>query len=163
MSFNPILPFVSLSGSKLLIVGGSSSDARQVEVIDLENPELTCESVPHFPYPVAGATGQLYDGEKPIICGGEINKWGGSLDSCDCFTLENLKWVEMAGLKSCAQFSSSAIILDQNYDEMMLVTGGLYKFSKSVFDDVNNFDGSSSSIKSFARLPNPVYKHCLMR
>ena len=143
----------------LLIAGGSKA----IEVIDLQNPDVTCEPLPDLPYELYFATGQLYEGETPIVCGGIIKKDGDKFDSCDCFVMVHNQWITTVPLKSCGGFISSALITDRSNNELMLVTGGVHQYSKTVYDTVNSFDGSAWSTEAVTSMPNRVYRHCLMK
>jgi hypothetical protein len=75
-----------------LVAGGI--DLKSVEVVDLQNPNLICQNLPDLPNLLLGATGQLLDETRPMICGGKITIDGTRYDSCDCFSLTSDRWTK---------------------------------------------------------------------
>ena len=45
-------------------------EGKYSEVIDLVNPSTSCKMLSEYPMMVAGATGGLLQGNKPLVCGG---------------------------------------------------------------------------------------------
>ena len=60
--------------AKLLVTTGYNfgidNKATTSEVIDLSDPTNRCEMFQDYPVEIMRATGQLIDGEFPLICGG---------------------------------------------------------------------------------------------
>ena len=54
----------------LLISGGPHETGKKTEIIDLSNPNSTCDTWPSYPKEVDGAFGALL-GTTILICGGE--------------------------------------------------------------------------------------------
>ena len=54
----------------LLITGGPHESGKKTEIIDLSNPNSTCDTWPSYPIEVDGAFGALL-GTTILICGGE--------------------------------------------------------------------------------------------
>ena len=54
---------------------------------------------------------QIFQGKTPIICGGYKSEK--SIDSCDCYALENGAWNSMAGLTECRRYAASTLVTNQ--------------------------------------------------
>ena len=50
-----------------------NGDTRNVEVIDLDNPNMICQDLPEYPLAVYGAATFLNFEHEPEICGGRSN------------------------------------------------------------------------------------------
>jgi len=150
--------------TKLLVASGEGY-LDSVEVVNLDefNPGLTCDNLQNLPYGIAGATGQLFQGERPIICGGyKISRW---VDSCDCFELKGGSWVSIASLPECRRYTSSSLSLQNgNGDELLIVAGGSsdYGLIRNV-KSVEAFDGNKWSLEKVSPLPTSVWLHCMVR
>ena len=142
--------------TKLLVATGQNGYQKSVEVVNLDesNPDLICDNLPDLPLGVRGATGQLYQGSIPIICGGFDDSY-----RSECHSLENGIWSPVANLSSGKGFMSSALLTDVSQDEdIFLITGG-WNYP-TVFDEVESFDGNSWSSDVFPPLPEAVNGHC---
>ena len=53
----------------------------------------------------------IFQGKTPIICGGYKSEK--SIDSCDCYALENGAWNSMAGLTECRRYAASTLVTNQ--------------------------------------------------
>ena len=97
------------------------------EVIDLLNPNVTCQDWPDYPIGVVGSIGGFLD-ESVLACGGSFN--GHVTDRC--FKLDQSKVSEIPGLKVGSYGSAGGII-----NHKMIITGGIgkhifeYKVKKS--------------------------------
>ena len=68
--------------TKLLVATGFGFKSVEVVNLDENTPNLVCDNLPDLPFVLEGLTGQLYQGSKPILCGGnDLNA-----DSCDCYS-----------------------------------------------------------------------------
>jgi len=129
-----------------------------VEVINLDpaNPGLVCDNLPEFPLGLYGATGQLFNKETPIICGG----WNGTY-SCDCYALQYQSWTKISSLNHCRTYPASALVSLEQEKEVLMITGGRDGFS--VLKSVESFDGKNWEQGQLAELPNGVWLHCLVK
>ena len=93
----------------------NSGDIRSSEVIDLNNPSVTCQQWPDFPIDVRVAVGG-YVNESVITCGGRLSN-GGVTDKC--FKMEPSKTTEIPGLNIGSSYSGGGIIQDS-----LVVSGG---------------------------------------
>ena len=91
------------------------------EVIDLLNPNVTCQDWPDYPIGVEGAIGGFLD-ESVLACGGYSN--GHVTDRC--FKLDQSKVSEIPGLKVGSYSSAGGII-----NHKMIITGG---WGKHIFE-----------------------------
>ena len=87
---------------------------RSSEIIDLNNPNVSCQQWPDYPIDVRYAVGG-YINESVITCGGVSN--GDVTDRC--FKMEPSKTTEIPSLKIGSYFSGGGIIQDS-----LLVSGG---------------------------------------
>jgi hypothetical protein len=145
--------------TKLLVASGDGF-LDSVEVVNLDelNPGMTCDNLQNLPFGIEGATGQLFQGQRPIICGGYK-----SSELCDCFELKGGSWVSIASLSECRHFASSSLSLQNgNGDELLIVAGGysdFFGYKKSV----EAFDGNKWSLEKVSPLPTGVGAHCMVR
>ena len=99
------------------------------EVIDLLNPNVTCQDWPDYPIGVYESVGEFVD-ESVLACGGYSN--GHVTDRC--FKLDQSKVSEIPGLKVGSYSSAGGII-----NHKMIITGGSgkhifeYKVKKSTY------------------------------
>ena len=98
----------------MVTTGSYSGYIRSSEVIDLNNPSVTCQQWPDFPIDVRQAVGG-YINESVITCGGLSNN--GVTDKC--FKMEPSKTTEIPGLKIGSYRSGGGIIQDS-----LVVSGG---------------------------------------
>ena len=97
------------------------------EVIDLLNPNVTCQDWPVYPIGVFQSVGEFVD-ESVLACGGSSND--GVTDRC--FKLDQSKVSEIPGLKVGSAYSAGGII-----NHKMIISGGSgkhifeYKVKKS--------------------------------
>ena len=98
----------------MVTTGYNSGYIRSSEVIDLNNPSVTCQQWPDYPIDVYRAVGG-YINESVITCGGySIN---GVTDKC--FKMEPSKTTEIPGLNIGSYYSGGGIIQDS-----LVVSGG---------------------------------------
>jgi len=150
--------------TKLLVASGRGF-LDSVEVVNLDelNPGLTCDNLQNLPFGIEGATGQLFQGQRPIICSGE--KSSPVMDLCDCFELKGGSWVSIASLSKCRRLAPSSLSLQNgNGEEFLIVAGGsngsgLYGNVKSV----EAFDGKEWSLEKVSPLPTSVGHHCMVK
>ena len=139
--------------TKLLVASGMGN-LNSVEVVNLDesNPGLTCDNLQDLPYKLAGSTAQLFQGERPIICGGAEDS---GINACDCFELQEGSWISIASLSTCRRLAPSANVSLQNGDDWFIIAGG----SKYAFGDlasVEAFDGNIWSQEKVPSLPSNV-------
>ena len=79
------------------------------EVIDVNNWNVTCESLPDFPVRIAYATGGFLMG-RPLICGGESS-------FSRCYFLDNFDFIDL----SQPRIGSDGIVLNET---TFLIIGG---------------------------------------
>ena len=56
--------------TKLLVATGNYLKSVEIVNLDGEEPNLVCDNLPDLPLGLEGATGNLFEDEIPIICGG---------------------------------------------------------------------------------------------
>ncbi len=56
--------------TKLLVATGNYLKTVEIINLDPEKPHLVCDNLPDLPIGLEGATGNLFESETPIICGG---------------------------------------------------------------------------------------------
>ncbi len=56
--------------TKILVVGGLGGPVSSVELIYL-NSDTVCDFRSSYPFPITSATGALFQGNRPIVCGGD--------------------------------------------------------------------------------------------
>jgi len=119
-----------------------------VEVINLDpaNPGLVCDNLPEFPVGLEGATGQLFNKETPIICGGLFNT-----DLCDCYALQNQSWTKISSLNQCRRYPASALVSLNHKEEVLMITGGYDE--PTVFNSVEFFYGTDWEHGQLSDLP----------
>jgi hypothetical protein len=129
-----------------------------VEVINLDpaNPGLVCDNLPEFPVGLEGATGQLFNKETPIICGGLFNT-----DLCDCYALQNQSWTKISSLNQCRRYPASALVSLNHKEEVLMITGGYDE--PTVFNSVEFFYGTDWEHGQLSDLPRGVWQHCLVK
>ncbi len=129
-----------------------------VEVINLDpaNPGLVCDNLPEFPLGLYGATGQLFNKETPIICGG----WNGTY-SCDCYAPQNQSWTKISSLNQCREYPASALVSLEQEEEIMMIAGG--NGGSGVLKSVESFDGTDWEQGQLPELPNGVWLQCLVK
>ena len=66
---------------KVLVTTGYGPNGLISEVIDLKNPNLTCNALPDVPIQISKAFGGLLNNNSPMICGG-LSPTSGALSSC---------------------------------------------------------------------------------
>ena len=102
---------------------GNGGYIRSSEVIDLNNPDVTCQQWLDFPFDVRLAVGG-YINESVITCGGRLAN-GYVTDRC--FKTEPSKTTEIPGLKIGSWLSGGGIIQDS-----LVVSGG---WGKHIFEN----------------------------
>jgi len=148
-----------ISGMTKLLVGTGSNAKSNVEVINLDkdDPFLICEDLTKFPLviDVLGATGQLLNGNIPIICGGTRNE-------CDCYTYQSNSWKSTPNPTECRKFASSATLKVADEKEVLILAGGADK-SKIILKSVESFNGTVWDNQQFEDLPEAVSGNCIVK
>jgi len=99
----------------------------------------------------------LYQG-LPTVCGGYI--FGAGYQS-DCLQLVNGTWNSIPNTSGPKSSLKSVVISSPEEDkELLVVAGGWYGEYLSI---VESFDGQSWNKNQFEQLPEPVYRHCLVK
>ena len=144
--------------TKLLVAYGYSGDQNTVEIVNLDpsHPELICDNLPNLPENRHAATGQLYKGTLPTVCGG----YGiGAGYFSDCHQFQNGTWnpiASMSGKKS----QMESFVVSKDDEESFVVAGGWYGEGLSTAE---SFDGQKWNEDQFEDLPEPVFRHCLVK
>ena len=134
-----------------------------VEILDLEWPNVACQPMQDLPINLTAATGQLIQFDKPIICSGiGLVKEDSYHESYDCFLLRSKHWEKISPLEFYVQHASSALV-DINGREEIVITGGIHAHANEISSNVPIYDGQAWIYNKFSNLPDPVYKHCLLR
>jgi hypothetical protein len=160
--------------TKILVMGGKNS--KSVEVISLTN-NLMCFDLPDLPLELLAATGQLFDGNRPIICGGLITDVDSIVPdySCACYELTSSvgSWKNIEPLVTCREHLASALIEEptNNFNsnssnssnsskkDLLFAVGGV-EWRQWLPKEVDVFNGSTWDISRVAHLPLPVFRHC---
>ncbi len=149
--------------TKLLIASGVDC-LTSVEVVNLNesNPDLICNNLQDLPEGIQGATGQLFQGNRPIMCGGV--KAERYLDSCDCFELKSGRWASIASLSECRQYAPSLELSlpNGNGEEWLIIAGGT-DTSSELKSSVEAFNGDNWSLEKISPLPYSKSGHCMVR
>ena len=107
--------------TKLLVATGFGFKSVEVVNLDENTPNLVCDNLPDLPFVLEGLTGQLYQGSKPILWGGnDLNA-----DSCDCYSYINSSWNKIESLAECVRYPSSISFTLPNNDDIFFNNGGL--------------------------------------
>ena len=142
-----------ITGMTKLLVATSSQGSATVEVISFDDlrPNVTCANLPNLPIALEGATGILFEGTTPIICGRDTN----AQYSCFCFKLESGNWKTMILPPRCRYSPASvALMYNKSKSESFVLTGG---FSNNNFDV---FDGQTWSQIVPSNIPLDIFSHC---
>ncbi len=150
--------------TKLLVAtgyeGGFGPELGSVQVVNLDesNPDSICENLPDYPFGTQFATGQLYNRQTPIICGGYN---GGS--HCECHSLKDGAWQSIQNLNECRHATASALFPNPNNndDDILFVTGG--KTRSLPLSTVESFDGTLWNKNMFDNLPTTMNGHCMVK
>ncbi len=71
MNITNKLQFITVYSKIMVAVGYTINGlSDNVEVIDLENPEMICQDLPDYPFALYGVATFLNFNEEPEICGG---------------------------------------------------------------------------------------------
>jgi hypothetical protein len=109
--------------TKLLVASGKHSP-KSVEIINLDekNASLVCDDLPDLLVGVEGATGQLFNGKIPIICGG-LNPVT-SETNCSCQALQRNSWNIAPEPTACRRKAGSGLLRKSEKDEFLFIAGG---------------------------------------
>ena len=137
------------------------SHKKSVEVINLDgsNPGLICDNLPELPIGIQGATGQLVQGEIPIICGNEV--FSRTDGSCDCFSLKDGQWHSISDLTECRRYPTSTTLFLEHNEEVLLIMGGRHGSTNVL--TIESLNGSQWVQGRFSKMLNPVWEHCLAK
>jgi hypothetical protein len=103
------------------------------------------------------ATGQLYSGITPTICGGYYGNF-----ICECNQLVNGTWNLIASMNECKGEFASAVVSNPNtQDDMLVVSGGLTSWHSLAAVEV--FEGQTWNIKQFVAMPVATSGHCMVK
>ncbi len=103
------------------------------------------------------ATGQLFGGKTPIICGCFL-----FINSCKCMAYDGGQWSFIASFNQPRVLAPSATVTLSDGEEVMVVSGGSYE-SAGDLASVEAFDGQSWSLDKVAPLPRQVSEHCMIK
>ena len=142
--------------SKLLVTSRSN-----ISVINLDETQsdLVCDDLPPFPITTVGATGKLFQGQTPIICGGYQEDY-----LCDCHALTDGAWTSIESLNTCRFYSSSVLLsfpIGKTLDEHLLVIGGAS--NQDYTAKVEAFDGKTWQDSTIPDRPSSETQFCNVR
>ena len=92
----------------LILTGGTSDEAKKIEVVDLQNPQNSCTLPEKFPARLRWATGGFTQ-DGPLLCGG-FNYYTRSHSNA-CFTLKGFKFKETDVKLQTKRSGASAVVL----------------------------------------------------
>ncbi len=154
----------------LVATGYPYNPSRKSEVIDIDNPNVSCQSLPDLPVQDVSAVGGLVSGNIPLICGGTVIGLGGETDRCAI--LNNFgRWIEIGQMLE-AKEEAASMLWNQT---TLLVTGGqhgpdnylsateLITVKQSQSQSEDNQPSYSFSTRSAPNLPINVSLHCIVR
>jgi hypothetical protein len=103
------------------------------------------------------ASGLLYSGTNPIICG----TLSSPPSTNHCYLFENGNWSEMAHLNIDREdFLMSTFILQNKYK--LLASGGYKIQGRQYVSTVEYFDGSNWTVDQHFSLPEAIADHCIV-
>ena len=114
---------------------------------------MVCDDLPDLRYGVEGATGQLFAGKTPIICGGYPN-------NCGCQEFENDAWVVTQDPLQCREFAASAILKTSEAKSVLIIGRGYYGEELNLTE---TYDGTTWKSKLSESLIERVYGHCIVQ
>ena len=132
---------------------------KTVEVINLDpaNPDLICDNLPEFPISISAGTGQLFNKNMPIICGGYYQ----GNDYSDCYAFQDQSWIKISSLNEGRRYPASALVSLEQEKEVLMITGGFDL--GTVLKSVESFDGTDWEQGQLSVLPRGVLEHCLVK
>jgi hypothetical protein len=132
---------------------------KTVQIINLDqsDPDLLCDRLPDLPHGMQTATGQLYNGITPTICGGYFAKY-----ICECNQFVNGTWNLIASMNECKGSFASAVVSSPNKQDDMLVVSGGYSGIHALAA-VEVYDGQTWNIKQFVAMPVATSCHCMVK
>jgi len=145
---------------RILVTTGYIGDegqenGRTSEVIDMVNPNITCNNLESAPNGRWASVGGLVN-RRPLICGG----FNGTHSFKDCFSVQgngiNHQNISMTQTRS---FATSVVLTDQEFNDYLWVVGG-YETK-----DVNTTEFVYDNKKAVAgpTLPFIVAHHCMVQ
>jgi hypothetical protein len=137
--------------TKLLV---SSANSQEIINLDEKNPNLICDDLSNHSALGSSATGQLFEGKIPIICG-EYK------DRCNCQSYQYGSWNFTPYPKECRLGAASAILTNSKGAETLLIAGG--SNGENLLDSIETFDGTSWDNQHIAPLPKPFIRHCIVK
>jgi hypothetical protein len=152
MNFNFFVSFLGLT--KILVYHSVRSE---IINLDQSNPNLICDNLSNVPLSAGQATGHLYKGTTPIICGGYNGMY-----LCECFSFKNGTWMPEAPLNTCRGDHRSVVLKNPSNqaEDIIFVSGGT---NGPLLSSVESYDGKSWDQKRFANMPEAVTSHCLVK
>ena len=139
----------------LVALGLSNTGAvKDIEIIDLKNPNMSCQNLPAFPKQMYGAIGGLGLQNEPFLCGGTNPE---NVFNQECYSYQPSSWNESFKLNDKRSFASAVVSPTPNELIKMVVTGG-----KSDLATLNSFEALSTSgwTTYWPRLPTTIMAHC---
>jgi hypothetical protein len=154
-----ILNFIFLGLTKLLVYHSDGlSNSFEIVNLDETNPDLSCDNLPSFAVSVSTATGKLYQGTTPIICGGFKSTY-----RCECQSFKNGAWQPEASLNTCRGHPQSVVFKNpsKQNDDILMISGGTDL--ANINSLVESYDGKSWDQRRIATMPELVPQHCLVK
>ena len=146
-------------GTKVLIATGDpSSNGQRTEIIDVEDPNFKCKTIPNYPRQFYAATGGLIKDKIPFICGGYDRTYGRV--SNNCFKYENGAWRKehTAYLRNSRRYAGYGSAVWNN--QLVLVGGTDYYGNR--LNSIELLAPKTSAKKLHVYLPTPTAYHCLV-
>lgn len=146
------LTFYSFLLAKLLVTTGDGSGSTISEIIDLLNPNATCQNWVDYPIDLGWAVGQIVD-NFPHICGGYRSGKGFK----ECYKITPQSAVSLPNLPIGKWYSSAGV-----FNNTLFTIGGYA--CDSGCDPLNNTEYiSESSIQNGPDVPIEAYDHCVIQ
>jgi hypothetical protein len=134
-------------------ISGQSIYLRDVEIIDLQGPNMKCSKLPNSIYILAGSHGGLDENQAPWICGGLSEP--DSATYTNCWTYKEGSWQTTRALNYKRAYSGISQLANGSY----FITGGIQEHPWRPFEKTEVLR-NSNWITSSPDLPATIYQHC---
>ena len=143
-------------GSKILVITGqpTSSNGRNLEIVDINDSNYHCTKVASFPVRLEGATGGLING-TPLVCGGNDGT-NFKLPTSDCFAMDNsgTGWSKKGGLlEPRKDAGQNSVVINGK----LILSGG---YGLGRLTSIEMVSPDASAVKLSVELPKGLQLHC---
>ena len=146
-------------GSKILVITGqpTSSNGRNLEIVDINDSNYHCTKVASFPVRLNGATGGLING-TPLVCGGNDGT-NFKLPTSDCFAMDNsgTGWSKKGGLLEPRRYAGGNSVV---INGKLILSGGYGGPVAGGLTSIEMVSPDGSAVKLSEGLPLGLTNHC---